>query len=677
MTFRIHDHDGHRRQHLGQIGQRAEGANGVESLTQLQAVLNKQWPRPKRPRYIRFVCNGMSGGSHYRLAPTQVGIFLNDTPVAAQYHSASPGYIGPLWTAIIGQQLFDGTPLGIGEVMRSEYTNHSDIDGEYFVVDLQGDYVSFNKVTMNGAYPQSSAGPMLIETSFDLVDWEGIGTINYLASGLSQAVLQWQAPVIPSGPNVARWLVVEVGPQLADTYAALTELDFYDENDNSISWTPNPAAVYDEAWLAGYGSPVPNYWDSDGSWNETNLVDGATGYGSANTTLVSAPNPGTARTRFVVDFGSEKTVTRVGLAQGQNAIDRMPEFVAIYSASADPTALIPAGIDPSWTLLTRFTSLDGNLASKDVVIDPTSHEGVVGFAGPSYGSANDTNVGITIGFPAGVLRRIQLNPWGDGGTEPNYTLWILDGSGEVISQETITGSQIPDLGHSYQSFSYQFDGEWVIPAGGGIAIKGPGGFLLQNAAFHAGYTGAYLTSGPLTVGQTPTLGNTYAINAKFVFSGLPGSLTFGDEALNALTDDHTGPTAASGTVSASSEHNAGQAAWYAFNKSIFTWWSATADGDNDGDWLQYQFTTPKSIARCGFNPGSSLTYPPDDFAIEGSNDGVNWTVVDEIRKPTFTTNTEKLFDFPYIGTFTYYRLITLTHNGVSALRVAEMEYYGE
>jgi hypothetical protein len=52
MSFRINDHDGHRRQHLGQIGRRG---NGVESLTKVEAELLKQWVPPAvGPTYLYY-----------------------------------------------------------------------------------------------------------------------------------------------------------------------------------------------------------------------------------------------------------------------------------------------------------------------------------------------------------------------------------------------------------------------------------------------------------------------------------------------------------------------------------------------------------------------------------------------------------------------------------------------
>lgn len=88
----------------------------------------------------------------------------------------------------------------------------------------------------------------------------------------------------------------------------------------------------------------------------------------------------------------------------------------------------------------------------------------------------------------------------------------------------------------------------------------------------------------------------------------------------------TSNTTPSGTASASNEANSTYLAYKAFDKSTTTRWIASSL--NTG-WIAYSFPIVKIIKRYALLPrADSLGNTPKSWNFEGSNDGVNWVVLD-------------------------------------------------
>lgn len=95
-----------------------------------------------------------------------------------------------------------------------------------------------------------------------------------------------------------------------------------------------------------------------------------------------------------------------------------------------------------------------------------------------------------------------------------------------------------------------------------------------------------------------------------------------NDSLPIMTSNNT----PSGTASASNEANTSYLAYKAFDKSETTRWIASSL--NTG-WIAYAFPYVKIIKRYTLLPrADSLVNTPKNWTFEGSNDGVNWTVLD-------------------------------------------------
>src|SRR5690242_17270150 len=105
----------------------------------------------------------------------------------------------------------------------------------------------------------------------------------------------------------------------------------------------------------------------------------------------------------------------------------------------------------------------------------------------------------------------------------------------------------------------------------------------------------------------------------------------------------TGPTTPSGIATASTEV-ASAPAWKAFDGdtsyyagSVYHAWRTPVDYPTG--WLAYEFPVAKKIVAYGIYTSATST-SPNTWTLEGTNDGVNWVVLD--RKTNITK-----YNFPY------------------------------
>ena len=133
----------------------------------------------------------------------------------------------------------------------------------------------------------------------------------------------------------------------------------------------------------------------------------------------------------------------------------------------------------------------------------------------------------------------------------------------------------------------------------------------------------------------------------------------------------TGTNTPSGVASASSI-NGVAFAWRAFDQNLTSEWAATgATG-----WLKYQFSSSKIIRRYSILGSSNITLNPRNWTFEGSNDDVNWTILQTVTLgsgiPASTWYDSGVFAnaTPYL----YYRInITLNGGSTNLLYVHEFQ----
>lgn len=158
-------------------------------------------------------------------------------------------------------------------------------------------------------------------------------------------------------------------------------------------------------------------------------------------------------------------------------------------------------------------------------------------------------------------------------------------------------------------------------------------------------------------------------NDKFLISLGDGEVysgRFSNPDIN-LIPTMTSNTAPSGVASTSSLDTTNDA-WCAFDKSTSTHW-ISASGSKTNQWLSYQFTTPKIIAKYTLSNNHNITAAPKDWTFEGSNDGgATWTVLDtQSNVIGWVLNEKRVFTFNNQSSFLLYRIFMKTNNGQANL----------
>lgn len=145
---------------------------------------------------------------------------------------------------------------------------------------------------------------------------------------------------------------------------------------------------------------------------------------------------------------------------------------------------------------------------------------------------------------------------------------------------------------------------------------------------------------------------------------------------NNLIPIMTSNTAPSGVASASSESASNYAAYYAFNGLKGTgnsWQSTTVQC-----WISYAFTEKKIVNAYALtsDTASRAGYMPKRWNFEGSNDGLNWEILDtrvdqtgwlEAETKTYAINNKK--------DFLSYRLNILDSNNNARVFLSELEMF--
>lgn len=136
-----------------------------------------------------------------------------------------------------------------------------------------------------------------------------------------------------------RYLLIDVYDHIGGDSTAINELEFYDKNNNLLSYTLKD--VYDSSC-----NGTPFYWNDTRYWMNSNLYDGnilhrSNAEGGQNCTLFfyNIYEQGTSANsgyyaRFVVDLGEVKTINAIKMAIG-NAESRIPKEISVYAVMKD------------------------------------------------------------------------------------------------------------------------------------------------------------------------------------------------------------------------------------------------------------------------------------------------------------------------------------------------------
>ncbi|MDX6765214.1 MAG: discoidin domain-containing protein [Candidatus Methylacidiphilales bacterium] len=147
------------------------------------------------------------------------------------------------------------------------------------------------------------------------------------------------------------------------------------------------------------------------------------------------------------------------------------------------------------------------------------------------------------------------------------------------------------------------------------------------------------------------------------------------EQSNACTTYPSEPVATGGTPSASSE---GTAAALALDGNASTAWQTS--GNANTGWIQYRFAGATTRQVTQYQVTSAADNPardPRDWRFLGSNDGLNWAVLDTRSGEVFTSRGQtKTYGFTNNLAFAYYRLEITANNGdPSSLHLADWQLF--
>lgn len=131
-------------------------------------------------------------------------------------------------------------------------------------------------------------------------------------------------------------------------------------------------------------------------------------------------------------------------------------------------------------------------------------------------------------------------------------------------------------------------------------------------------------------------------------------------------------------VSASSDYGSPYAPWKVFdgtsNTSKDSAWF-TSSGNPTG-WIMIKLDKPTSINSFSItsrNYSDSNIFSPKNFNFEGSNDGINFTVLKEVTNATWISNQTKQYSLNSVASYLYYRVNILTGNTSNMVAIGKIK----
>jgi hypothetical protein len=142
----------------------------------------------------------------------------------------------------------------------------------------------------------------------------------------------------------------------------------------------------------------------------------------------------------------------------------------------------------------------------------------------------------------------------------------------------------------------------------------------------------------------------------------------------------TSNSAPIGIASASSEYattdnSSGTHAYRAMNRNTTTYF---ATKDTTSGWLAYDFSSSIAIGLYKLTPGPSavITGMPKSWTFEGSNNGVDWVVLDTRSNITvWTANVANEYQVPLPGMYAKYRINVVSNNGLARIAIGMFEMF--
>ena len=128
-------------------------------------------------------------------------------------------------------------------------------------------------------------------------------------------------------------------------------------------------------------------------------------------------------------------------------------------------------------------------------------------------------------------------------------------------------------------------------------------------------------------------------------------------------------------IRASAENSQyGETAVKAFDDNQYSKWLTF----EPSGWISYQFNTQQIVTGYSITSANDASQrDPQDWQLQGSNDGVNWTDLDTRSNQNFSSRYEKKqYSFSNQAAFSFIRLNVTANNGANILQLAEIELFG-
>ncbi len=135
-----------------------------------------------------------------------------------------------------------------------------------------------------------------------------------------------------------------------------------------------------------------------------------------------------------------------------------------------------------------------------------------------------------------------------------------------------------------------------------------------------------------------------------------------------LLDGDIDRTDMPGNITGNAQINIRESAFAAFDGTDQTKWLSNAGSTG---WLQFEFSDGLAYSINGYSITSANDSPertPKDWTLEGSNDGVNWTIVDtRVDEAGWSTFEKRSYSFTNTAAYRIYRLDVTANNGDGSL----------
>lgn len=132
-----------------------------------------------------------------------------------------------------------------------------------------------------------------------------------------------------------------------------------------------------------------------------------------------------------------------------------------------------------------------------------------------------------------------------------------------------------------------------------------------------------------------------------------------------------------GTITASGEQAPVEGRDKAFDNNTATKWYAYGSTP----WIQYDFAGPSAYSINSYKITSANDEPsrdPRNWTLQGSNDGINWIIVDTRNDITFGSRLQtKTFSFDNSTNYQMYRMNISANNGANDTQIAEIEMFND